>query len=94
MTIHEILSLRGRWQETFAVWWAHTWRGAVLAFIFAFVARVGGALVGLDLEQRTLLSTLTIYPASFFALRWIIQQGIIKYFPGKGYLATRRMVQG
>jgi hypothetical protein len=93
MTIHEILSLRtGRWQETFAVWWAHTWRSAVLAAIFAFVAHVGGALMGLTLEERTSLSQLTIYPASLFGLRWIIQQDIIKYFPGKGYLATRRTV--
>jgi hypothetical protein len=93
MTIHEILSLRtGKWQETFAVWWAHTWRSSVLAAIFAFIAHVGGALIGLNLEERTWLSTLTIYPASLFALRWIIQQEIIKYFPGKGYLATRRTV--
>jgi len=92
MRIHEILSLTGKWQETFAVWWAHSWRSGVLAFIFAFGAQVGGALIGLNLEERTWLSTLTIWPASFFALRWIIQQEIIRYSPGRGYLATRRTV--
>lgn len=93
MTIHEILSLHtGKWRETFAIWWAHTWRSFVLAAAFAFVARVSGALIGLNLEERTWLSQWTIYPASLFALRWIIQQEIIRYFPGKGYLATKRTV--
>jgi len=63
-----------------------------LAAIFAFVAHVGGALIGLNLEERTWLSQWTIYPASLFALRWIIQQEIIRYFPGKGYLPRIRIV--
>jgi hypothetical protein len=93
MTIHEILSVTsGKWKETFGVWWAHTWRSFILAAIFSFVTHVGGALIGINLEERKWLSQWTIYPASLFALRWIIQQEIIKYFPGKGYSAAKRTV--
>ena len=93
MTIHEILGVRGGWRETFAVWWSATWRSALLAGVFSFFTHVGGALIGLNLEERTLLGQLAIYPATFFGLRWVLKQQIIKYFPGNGYHLRRRRTE-
>jgi len=68
--LHRIFGIRGNWRETWRLWWELTWRSFGLSFVFGF-------MVGF-LSGSKDLAGLVVFPASLFALRWAIRDGVVK----------------